>query len=194
MGERDPFRCSLALLKNNILCGVREMLGYLLKLHNKKGFTLIELIVVLVILAILAAAAVPAMMGYVEKARAAQHYAEIRAAIVSAKVAMELINAVAGNSYVESFLYPAPPLEEEKGQDKLFAQYLEENLDSEICDRISVFIHFDQQEGVTEMAMLSIKLYFSEGRTGERLEYEEGSGAANPGRILHYDKNGDLIE
>lgn len=36
---------------------------------NKKGFTLVELIVVLVILAILAAILVPALMGYIEKAR-----------------------------------------------------------------------------------------------------------------------------
>ena len=36
---------------------------------NKKGFTLVELIVVLVILAILAALLIPAMTGYIDKAR-----------------------------------------------------------------------------------------------------------------------------
>lgn len=39
------------------------------KLKNKKGFTLVELIVVLVILAILAALLVPALTGYIDKAR-----------------------------------------------------------------------------------------------------------------------------
>ena len=37
---------------------------------NKKGFTLVEIIVVLVILAILAAIAVPSVLGYVEEAKA----------------------------------------------------------------------------------------------------------------------------
>ena len=38
------------------------------KMKNKKGFTLVELIVVLVILAILAALLVPALTGYIDKA------------------------------------------------------------------------------------------------------------------------------
>ena len=39
------------------------------KMKNKKGFTLVELIVVLVILAILATLLIPAMTGYIDKAR-----------------------------------------------------------------------------------------------------------------------------
>jgi type IV pilus assembly protein PilA len=39
------------------------------KKNGKKGFTLIEVIVVIVILAILAAIAVPALTGYIDKAR-----------------------------------------------------------------------------------------------------------------------------
>ena len=38
-----------------------------LKENNKKGFTLVELIVVLVILAILAALLIPALTGYIDK-------------------------------------------------------------------------------------------------------------------------------
>lgn len=41
----------------------------MIKRFNKKGFTLIEIIVVLVILAILAAIAVPSVLGYVEEAK-----------------------------------------------------------------------------------------------------------------------------
>lgn len=41
----------------------------MIKRFNKKGFTLVEIIVVLVILAILAAIAVPSVLGYVEEAR-----------------------------------------------------------------------------------------------------------------------------
>ena len=38
---------------------------------NKRGFTLVEIIVVLVILAILAAVAVPTALGYVDDAKEA---------------------------------------------------------------------------------------------------------------------------
>lgn len=41
--------------------------------ENKKGFTLVELIVVLVILAILAAILVPALLGWIDKAREKQY-------------------------------------------------------------------------------------------------------------------------
>ena len=39
------------------------------KKNTKRGFTLVELIVVLVILAILAALLIPALTGYIDKAR-----------------------------------------------------------------------------------------------------------------------------
>ena len=39
------------------------------KLKEKKGFTLVELIVVLVILAILAALLIPALIKYIDKAK-----------------------------------------------------------------------------------------------------------------------------
>ena len=42
----------------------------MIKRFNKKGFTLVEIIVVLVILAILAAIAVPSVLWYVEEAKA----------------------------------------------------------------------------------------------------------------------------
>ncbi len=48
------------------------------KVKNKKGFTLVELIVVLVILAILAALLVPALTGYIDKAKEKKVIAETR--------------------------------------------------------------------------------------------------------------------
>ena len=56
------------------------------KRNNKKGFTLVELIVVLVILAILAAVLVPALLGWIERAKSGQDIVNARA----------LMNAVQG--------------------------------------------------------------------------------------------------
>ena len=54
-------------------------------LKNKKGFTLVELIVVLVILAILAALLVPALTGYIDKAKKQTIIAETRSVVIAAQ-------------------------------------------------------------------------------------------------------------
>lgn len=54
-----------------------------MKKTNNKGFTLVELIVVLVILAILAAILVPALLGYIDKARQKQVTTNAEAALVA---------------------------------------------------------------------------------------------------------------
>ena len=55
---------------------------------DKKGFTMVELIVVLVILAILAAAAVPALLGYIDTAREKRYIAEGKEALAAAQSMM----------------------------------------------------------------------------------------------------------
>ena len=55
------------------------------KLRDKRGFTLVELIVVLVILAILAALLVPALTGYIDKANKDKVTAECRQVVVAAQ-------------------------------------------------------------------------------------------------------------
>lgn len=50
---------------------------------NRKGFTLVEVIVVLVILAILAAILIPSMVGWIDKANQKTVVAEARAALLA---------------------------------------------------------------------------------------------------------------
>lgn len=56
-----------------------------MKKNNNKGFTLVELIVVLVILAILAAILVPALLGYIDRAREKQYVLNAKSALTAAQ-------------------------------------------------------------------------------------------------------------
>lgn len=57
--------------------------------NNKKGFTLVELIVVLVILAILAALLIPALTGYIDKARRKSIVAETRQVVMASQTLVD---------------------------------------------------------------------------------------------------------
>lgn len=65
------------------------------KIKNRAGFTLVELIVVLVILAILAALLIPALTGYIDKAKRDQVIAETR-------MLHEAVQTVSSEAYGES--------------------------------------------------------------------------------------------
>ncbi|MEG0292331.1 MAG: prepilin-type N-terminal cleavage/methylation domain-containing protein [Anaerovoracaceae bacterium] len=64
-------------------------------IRNKKGFTLVEVIVVLVILAILAAILIPSMVGYINKA-------EKKSVVVEARSALLATQTVASEAYVKN--------------------------------------------------------------------------------------------
>lgn len=57
--------------------------------ENKKGFTLVELIVVLVIIAILAAMLIPALTGYINKAKEKSITSETRQAVMAAQTLVD---------------------------------------------------------------------------------------------------------
>lgn len=63
------------------------------KLKNKKGFTLIEIIVVIVILAVLMAVAVPSVMSYMNEGKNAKYQTIGRAVLINAQT--EYAKAVA---------------------------------------------------------------------------------------------------
>lgn len=60
-----------------------------MKENKKKGFTLVELIVVLVILAILAALLIPALTGYINKAKNKSIVAETRQVVMAAQTLVD---------------------------------------------------------------------------------------------------------
>lgn len=72
----------------------RKDIDYMAKKNTKHGFTLVELIVVLVILAILAALLIPALTGYIDKARKSQVVAETRALTQAVQTEMSTVYAL----------------------------------------------------------------------------------------------------
>lgn len=68
------------------------------KMKNKKGFTLVELIVVLVILAILAALLIPALTGYIDKANKEKVVSECRMVMAAQTEASEAYGKVTSTS------------------------------------------------------------------------------------------------
>ena len=74
---------------------------------NDKGFTLVELIVVLVILALLAAILVPALLGYIDKAKKEKNYQ-------AAQEVHTAVQALATESYGKGDTTPTMTLAEIK--------------------------------------------------------------------------------
>lgn len=84
------------------------------KRSDNKGFTLVELIVVLVILAILAAILVPALLGYIDRARNQQIVLNARSCYTASQAEMssmygknEAIANIANNTHTSSILNTA---------------------------------------------------------------------------------------
>lgn len=68
---------------------------------NKKGFTLVEVIVVLVILSILIAIAVPSVLKYVDEANNAKYEAQAHGAMIAAETS--IVKDYSDNKTVDDF-------------------------------------------------------------------------------------------
>lgn len=75
---------------------------YIKSRKNKRGFTLVELIVVLTILAILAALLIPALTGYIDKAKQKTLIAETKDIWTASQAAMSECYALYPESFDES--------------------------------------------------------------------------------------------
>ena len=64
-------------------------------ISQRKGFTLVELVVVLIILAILAAMLAPSLMGYIDKAKDKRVMAEVHQAVIAAQTLADETYALA---------------------------------------------------------------------------------------------------
>lgn len=83
---------------------MEKMIALQQKRRSKKGgFTLVELIVVLVILAILAALLIPALTGYIDKAKEKNVIAETRQVVMAAQTLADESYGGSADSTVPSF-------------------------------------------------------------------------------------------
>lgn len=86
---------------------------------NKKGFTLIEIIVVLIIIGILIAIAVPSVLGYIGKAEDVKHEANARTGFLAAQTI--LVKKNAKNQPVVADDFKAGKLNDEANADNVIA-------------------------------------------------------------------------
>ena len=71
--------------------------------QDKKGFTLIEIVIVLVIIAILSAALIPSMMGWIDDSKQKSFLTEARSAMTATQAEMGNLYAAGDDIPVPSF-------------------------------------------------------------------------------------------
>ena len=135
---------------------------------SKKGFTLVELIVVLVILAVLAAMLVPALIGYIDRAKKEKEFQ-------AASTVYAAVQALATEAY---------------GKDKILYDGQVEGDDAEVYDKFTIeevtkltgvdvnAIKFSVKEGDEAIDMYTIKdigVQFKDGETWYTYTIQDGT-------------------
>lgn len=98
--------------------------------RNKSGFTLVEVIVVLVILAILAAIMIPAMTGWIDKAKEKQVYVELREVALAMKSAYAEVYASHSGAGEADIVYISGLTASDQAS-RDFAAYMQEYLNND---------------------------------------------------------------
>ena len=122
---------------------VRKMMS------DRKGFTLVELIVVLVILSVLAAMLAPTMTGYIDKAKGKRVEAELHQAVVAAQTLADEAYAL-GKDFEKITLEDIAALAELKGS--LEAVYLDGDTGKVVYVELTlddVTGYYTEDEGIT---------------------------------------------
>lgn len=151
---------------------------------NRRGFTLVELMIVVVIMVILAAAATPIFKGYVERAKLAKYYEEMHQVIQAGEVATTDILDVQGlnaNKDKEGgFWYPLSGPNADHPVDIAFANALNTYLDPDIANRTTYSYRL---ELTTSKPTIMVYLYLKERYSGPFLSYKVING--EPGEITY---------
>lgn len=120
------------------------------KKNTKRGFTLVELIVVLVILAILAALLIPALTGYIDKARKNQVVAETRMLTQAVQTEMSTVYALNDEFQRQKTIGKPLTIASKSGE------YGESNgqLDDKLKERYAEIVHLSEvpalEKGLTD--------------------------------------------
>ena len=126
-------------------------------MRNKKGFTLIEIIIVLIIIAILAAIAVPAMMKYINDAKEKQHIATARAIYLASQYVTTLHMAETDTDPFVSDVLPLTGIYGGSGSTTTFAEAIAEYLDTgttTVLNNGGTVISGSASAGVTQIVVV----------------------------------------
>ena len=142
-----------------------------LKKNTKKGFTLVELIVVLVILAILAALLIPALTGYIDKAKNKSVIAETRQTVMAAQTLYDEV-------------YGAADTKDKSASDTTFTSWPTTGACTQ--EEVAKLAEVDKDNiiGVEAKAGKIIKLVYKDDSAKKQCTYTKAEAAGSKGKYV----------
>ena len=145
---------------------------------SDKGFTLVEIVVVLVIIAILAAVAIPTTLGFVQKAKQSEIYAQMRLMNTSVTAVYERMYATGlfdDRAYTE-LIYPTPPNPSDKEIQDVFNELFEKYTGTDIDkDHIRIMVTVTNKDGEA-IPVVSVSYLFESPKFTHYLYYNSVEG------------------